>query len=96
MSPVRRRQENRRSRRWLVGLVLIVAFLLAVLMPGPNGLVRILVRRYRVESLGSEIDSLRTVRDTLVRQRARLLDPDYALEYARRCLGAESVPSDSD
>lgn len=70
----------------------VFVFLALVFLPGPNGLIKVLSRRHQLGSLRRQLDQTDRRIDSLETWRAQLEDPEFATEYARRCLGRPPVP----
>ncbi len=89
------RKRTGKPRFRLAPLLLLggVLFLAAVFLPGPNGLVSILVKQRRVYRIQQEMRQFRQELDSLDARCRQLRDPAYATEYARRCLGP--LPADT-
>jgi cell division protein FtsB len=80
----------RRLLPYLAGGVFV--FLALVFLPGPNGVIKVLARRHQLGSLRRQLDQTDRRIDSLETWRARLEDPEFAAEYARRCLGRPPSP----
>jgi cell division protein FtsB len=89
---VRKKETNtaRRLLPYVVGGVFV--FLALVFLPGPNGLIKVLSRRHQLGSLRRQLGQTDRRIDSLETWRSRLEDPEFATEYARRCLGQPPVP----
>lgn len=92
MRPKERARAGRRRRRVYIALGLVVV-VLAVFLPGPNGLVRVLLKRHQASRMERELDHLHSQVDSLEARCRFLADPDSARELARKTLGL--VPADS-
>jgi len=70
----------------------VFVFLALVFLPGPNGVIKVLSRRHQLVSLRRQLEQTDSRIDSLETWRARLEDPEFATEYARRCLGKPPEP----
>jgi cell division protein FtsB len=88
---VKKRNNNtRRLLPYVAGGVFV--FLALVFLPGPNGVVKVLARRHQLVSLRRQLDQTDRRIDSLETWRKQLEDPEFAAEYARRCLGRPPAP----
>lgn len=81
---------HRRRLLVLLGVLLLIAL---AFLPGPNGLVRVLLKHRRAERLKKEITRLQSEIDSLSRSARQLRKPEFAREYARSLLGRETSDS---
>ena len=82
-----------RLRPLLFGAAVLLVFLGAVFLPGPRGALRLLAKKHRIDQLRHEMTEAARRIDSLEVLRRNLSDPEFALEYARLCLG--DLPPDS-
>jgi hypothetical protein len=73
-----------RRRRGLLFSGLAVAALAALALPGPHGLVSVIVKATRVRRMRAELPRLEARIDTLERTCRYLADPAYASQVAAR------------
>ncbi len=61
-----------------------------IFLPGPNGLVRVLLRLYRIKQHQRALVRLKAKTDTLERKIKLWQNPDYAAKMARTLLGPDT------
>ena len=86
-----------RNRRWAFAALVVVVLLLAVFLPGPSGVVRLLSRQHRAGALDRDNARLERRIDSLKACAKELSDPVEASRLARDLFGAlaDSSPKDS-
>ncbi len=65
----------------------LLGFLAVVFLPGPNGIISLLTKDRRLRQIRHRMHETRRRIDSLEQRRSSLRDPEFALEYARWCLG---------
>jgi cell division protein FtsB len=74
----------RRRTKVIVPLVIFLILLGIFFLPGPNGLISILLKIYRINRYRAQIQQLRTKADSLESEIKLWQDPDYAARQAQR------------
>ncbi|MGB9741638.1 MAG: septum formation initiator family protein [candidate division WOR-3 bacterium] len=75
---------SRRRRKIILLLAIFLIVVAGVFLPGPNGLVSVLIKIYRINRYRTQIQQLRTKADSLEAEIKLWQDPDYATRQARR------------
>ncbi len=73
--------------------ILLLFSLALFFLPGPNGLISILSKIYRIRQYRSQISRLKARADSLEKELKLWHNPDYAAEFARRLF--RHLPTDS-
>ncbi|MGQ9708036.1 MAG: FtsB family cell division protein [bacterium] len=68
----------------LIPFALAILLLGAIFLPGPNGLISVLVKTYRIRQYRVRIEQLKAKADSLERKIKLWQDQDYATRAARR------------
>jgi cell division protein FtsB len=76
-----------RTRRARLAARAVLFVVLALFLPGPNGVVRVLGRQFRAARLTRENRRLEREIDSLQVRARKLTDPDSATQLARELLG---------
>ena len=82
-----------RTRRLRLAALAFVALVLALFLPGPNGVVRVLGRHFRAARLARENRRLEREVDSLKATAKDLADPKTATGLARELLGSTAPDS---
>ncbi len=83
-------RSNRRSKI-LLPLCLAVLTLGLLFLPGPNGLVSVLIKIYRTRKYQLQIQKLKARADSLEQEIKQWHNPDYATKIARQIFDEQNT-----
>ncbi|MCX7732316.1 MAG: hypothetical protein N2248_04045 [candidate division WOR-3 bacterium] len=80
------RRYQRRVGKLFIPLAVVLIILGLTFLPGPNGLISVLLKFYRINRLRSQIRQMKACADSLESEVQKWRNPDFATEQARQLL----------
>ncbi len=80
------RRYQRRVGKLFIPLTVVLIILGLTFLPGPNGLISVLLKFYRINKLRAQIRQMKTCADSLESEVQKWRNPDFAAEQARQLL----------
>lgn len=80
------RRHPHRFEKFFIPLAVVLVILGLTFLPGPNGLINVLLKFYRIKKLRTQIQQMKIYADSLESEIQKWRNPDFAAQQARQLL----------